>query len=155
MFILGWSGSEDDTKDWEGNERGWGHRVGAGPTCFSPPYVVWTTDIVAIYFQNTYNSIHRQYIHVPSVCIYYLCLDLEFMEFSQCRPGLSRKDETRGRVRLIPVRYRWDFGCPHHSGGTGGTLGAHTTVEVQVGLWVPIPQWRDMHIVSQVGAWKC
>ena len=42
-------------------------------------YSLDLAQIVAIYFQNTYDSLHRQYIHVPSVCIYYLCLDLEFM----------------------------------------------------------------------------
>ena len=36
-FILGWSGSGDDTKGWEGNERGWGHRVGGRAYMFLPP----------------------------------------------------------------------------------------------------------------------
>ena len=36
-FILGWSGSGDDTKGWEGNERGRGHRVGGGTYMFLPP----------------------------------------------------------------------------------------------------------------------
>ena len=39
-FILGWSGSGDDTKGWEGNERGWGRvgpQSGGGAYMFPPP----------------------------------------------------------------------------------------------------------------------